>query len=168
MKRCNQDGWKWKKGALKIKGHIKCTNINAVGKNIKLGKGEGDGNFWEENKDLKKWGWGRVLSFRKLLLPWKNLCRGQRLRNISWIFKSRTCSSNSLNFWGGGWFRANILWLQVAGKGTDRPVRSLRRGRRRPSTAASASSSSTQRTPCSRIWKVSVQKVFNDPVISEF
>ena len=102
------------------------------------------------------------------ILPWKNLCRGQRLRNISWIIKSRICSSNNF-FWGvDGWFRANILWLQVAGKGTDRPGRSLRRGRRRHSIAASASSSSTQRTPCSRIWKVSVQKVLNDPVISEF
>ena len=29
-------------------------NIKAVGKNIKLEKGEGDGNFGEENKILKK------------------------------------------------------------------------------------------------------------------
>ena len=30
-------------------------NIEAVGKNITWGKEEGDGNFWEENQDLKKW-----------------------------------------------------------------------------------------------------------------
>ena len=35
-------------------------NIEAVGKNIEWEKGEDDGNFREENQDLKKMGWGRI------------------------------------------------------------------------------------------------------------
>ena len=32
-------------------------NIEAVGKNIKLVKGEREGSFEEENQDIVKWGW---------------------------------------------------------------------------------------------------------------
>jgi len=41
--------------------------IRTVGKNIKWGRGEGDGNFEEENQDFKKWRWERISSCRKLL-----------------------------------------------------------------------------------------------------
>ena len=34
-------------------------NIEAAEKNIKWERGEGDGNFGEEN-DFTKWGWGRL------------------------------------------------------------------------------------------------------------
>ena len=34
-----------------------------------LGKGEGDGNFGEENQDLKKWEWERISSCRELYTP---------------------------------------------------------------------------------------------------
>ena len=37
-----------------------------MGKNIKLGRGEGDGNFGEENQELKKWGLGRTTSCNEL------------------------------------------------------------------------------------------------------
>ena len=42
----------WKKG--KGEEYNIPHDIQAVGKNIKCGRGEGDGNFWGENKDLKK------------------------------------------------------------------------------------------------------------------
>ena len=38
----------------------------AVGKNIKWGKREADGNYGEENKDLKKLGLGGISSYREL------------------------------------------------------------------------------------------------------
>ena len=41
-----------KKG--KGKQYYLSYDIEAVGKNIKLGKGEGDGNFGGENQDVKK------------------------------------------------------------------------------------------------------------------
>ena len=31
--------------------------------------GEGDGNFGEDNQDLKIWGWGRISSFTELYTP---------------------------------------------------------------------------------------------------
>ena len=37
-------------------------NIEAVGKNIKWERREGDEHFGEEN-DFKKWGWGRLSSY---------------------------------------------------------------------------------------------------------
>ena len=37
--------------------------------NIKWGKGEEDGNFGEENKDLEEWRWGRISSCRELYTP---------------------------------------------------------------------------------------------------
>ena len=40
-------------------------NIKAVGKNIKLEKGEGDGSFGKENQDFI-WVWGRISSCREL------------------------------------------------------------------------------------------------------
>ena len=47
--------WLWKKG----KGESSPFNIEAVGKNIKWGRGEGDGNFGEEKRDLNKMGAGK-------------------------------------------------------------------------------------------------------------
>ena len=42
----------------------------AVEKNIKWGRGEGDGDFEEENQDiLNKWGWGRISSCMELFTP---------------------------------------------------------------------------------------------------
>ena len=38
-------------------------HINAVGKNIKWGKREGDGGFGEENQDLKKIRVGKNIKF---------------------------------------------------------------------------------------------------------
>ena len=35
-------------------------NILAVGLNVKWERGEGVEHFWEENKDLKYWRWGRI------------------------------------------------------------------------------------------------------------
>ena len=51
-------------------------NIDAVGKKIKWGRGEGDGNFGEENKDHKKWGWGRKSSRELYTAP--NLALSER------------------------------------------------------------------------------------------
>jgi len=48
-------------------------NIEAVEKNIKLGRGEWDEKFGEENQDLDIWGWGRISSCRKFYTPLK-LC----------------------------------------------------------------------------------------------
>ena len=42
-------------------------NNKAVGKNIKWGRGEGDGNFGEENVDFKTWGWGILSSLKGTL-----------------------------------------------------------------------------------------------------
>ena len=50
-------------------------NFEAVGKNIKRRRGEGDGIFGEENQDLKDGGWGRISSCRELYTP-LNLIRG--------------------------------------------------------------------------------------------
>ena len=46
----------WKKG----KQYNLPYNIKAAGKNIKWGRAGGDGNFGEENQDLKQLGWGRI------------------------------------------------------------------------------------------------------------
>ena len=32
----------------------------------RISSGEDDGNFWEEKRDLKKWGWGRISSYKGL------------------------------------------------------------------------------------------------------
>ena len=49
--------WRVAEYNVEKKGRVKLYhfsyNIKAVGKNIKLGRGEGDGIFGEENKDLK-------------------------------------------------------------------------------------------------------------------
>ena len=47
-----------KKGKRRSKNHLS-YNIEAVGKYIKVGRGEGDGKFREENQDIKKWGVGK-------------------------------------------------------------------------------------------------------------
>ena len=44
----------WKNG--KGKQYHLPYNFKAAGKNIKWGKGGGDGNFGEENQDFKNWG----------------------------------------------------------------------------------------------------------------
>ena len=49
---------RWEKGNGK-QYHLP-FNIEAIGKNIKWGKVEGEGNFGEEYQDFKKWGWGRI------------------------------------------------------------------------------------------------------------
>ena len=41
-------------------------NIQAVGKNIKWGRGR---EFWEEYKDFRKWVWGRTSSRIELYTP---------------------------------------------------------------------------------------------------
>ena len=41
-------------------------NILAVGLNVKRGRGEGVEHFWEENKYLKLWRWGRISNYREL------------------------------------------------------------------------------------------------------
>ena len=38
--------------------------INAAGKNIKWGRGEGNGNFWEKNQDFKRKGGGEEYNVR--------------------------------------------------------------------------------------------------------
>ena len=43
--------------------------IEGVGKNIKLGREEEYENLWEENQDLKIWGWGRRSSCTELYTP---------------------------------------------------------------------------------------------------
>ena len=63
----------WKKGKGK-QCHFP-YNIMAVGKNIR-GEEE-NGDFGEENQDLKRWGWGRIQSFRELYTPLLQ-CRGRR------------------------------------------------------------------------------------------
>ena len=44
-------------------------NIKAVGKNMTMGRGEGDRHFWEENQDFKTWGWVIIASCRDLYTP---------------------------------------------------------------------------------------------------
>ena len=44
-----------KKGKADLIYHL-VYNIKAVGKNIKRGRGEGEGNFGEENQDLENGG----------------------------------------------------------------------------------------------------------------
>ena len=43
----------------KVKARSSALNIMAVGRNIKWGRGEGDGNFEEENQDFKTMGVGK-------------------------------------------------------------------------------------------------------------
>ena len=49
----------WKKG----KQYHVPYNIEAVGKNLKFGRGEGDGNFGEENQDFFKMGVGKNIKW---------------------------------------------------------------------------------------------------------
>ena len=42
-------------------------NIESVGKNIKCGKGEGDGNLEEENLDKIEWGAGKKIKLHGTL-----------------------------------------------------------------------------------------------------
>ena len=58
----------WKKGKGK-QYHLPC-NIRVIGKNIKWGRGKEGGNFEEENKDLKPWGWEGISSSRNFIHPW--------------------------------------------------------------------------------------------------
>ena len=55
MSVCKNKAWKKKE---KGKQYHFSFIIKAAGKNIKLGRGEGDENFGEENKDFKKGGGG--------------------------------------------------------------------------------------------------------------
>ena len=59
----------WKKGRGE-QYHLP-HNIKAVGKNIKKGTEEEDENVWEENQDIKKWGWGKISSCRNFIHPRK-------------------------------------------------------------------------------------------------
>ena len=73
--------WLWGKNITWIKGKGKqyhlLYDIEAVGKNIKLGKVEGDGNFGEENRDLNKIGWERISSCSDLFTPLKGIVSGR-------------------------------------------------------------------------------------------
>ena len=63
--------------------NVEIYNIEAVGKNIKWGKGEG--NFREESLDLKYGGWGRISSCMEL---YTLLAPGLRLVDLRcWFLK---------------------------------------------------------------------------------